>query len=154
MDRRLPPTTDGPFAAIANDIQRGAQLAMDELNTAGGVLGQLFEKERVQFVVGGLATHGQMAINEQTKKAGVLYISVQESDEDQRQARHQPPDPSSPPTRSWTARAPRRGTCNYRLRSTRGSRTSRSQSPTTLMPSTTPRMARPGKSASHQPVVR
>jgi Fusaric acid resistance protein-like len=39
-------------------------------------------------------------------------------------------------------------------RSTRGSRVSRSQSPTTLMPSTTTRIASPGKSASHQPVVR
>ena len=42
----------------------------------------------------------------------------------------------------------------YIPRSTRGSSASRSQSPTTLMPSTTPRMASPGKRASHQPVVR
>src|SRR5205807_1290374 len=38
-------------------------------------------------------------------------------------------------------------------RSSRGSSTSRSQSPTRLMPSTSSRIARPGKSASHQPVV-
>jgi branched-chain amino acid transport system substrate-binding protein len=93
----------GPFGAIANDMQRGAQLAMEELNAGGGVLGrkvevlfrddqlkpavgaqrtqELIEKDRVQFVVGGLAAHVQMAINEQTKKAGVLYISVSQSDE-------------------------------------------------------------------------
>jgi branched-chain amino acid transport system substrate-binding protein len=93
----------GPFAAIASDMQRGAQLAVDELNATGGILGrkvdvlfrddqlkpavgaqrtqELIEKEKVQFVVGGLAAHVQMAINEQTKKAKVLYISVSQSDE-------------------------------------------------------------------------
>jgi branched-chain amino acid transport system substrate-binding protein len=93
----------GPFGAIANDMQRGATLAMEELN-ARGVLGghklevlfrddqlkpavgaqrtkELIENERVRFVVGGLAAHVQMAINEQTKKAKVLYISVSQSDE-------------------------------------------------------------------------
>jgi branched-chain amino acid transport system substrate-binding protein len=94
----------GPFGAIANDMQRGAQLAMEEINAAGGALGgrkievlfrddqlkpavgaqrtkELIENEKVQFVVGGLAAHVQMAINEQTKKSGVLYISVSQSDE-------------------------------------------------------------------------
>jgi branched-chain amino acid transport system substrate-binding protein len=76
---------------------------MEELNAAGGVQGrkvevlfrddqlkpavgaqrtqELIEKERVQFVVGGIAAHVQMAINEQTKKSGVLFISVSQSDE-------------------------------------------------------------------------
>ena len=94
----------GPFGAIANDMQRGATLAVEEVNARGGVLGgrklellirddqlkpavgaqrtkELIENERVQFVVGGLAAHVQMAINEQTKKAKVLYISVSQSDE-------------------------------------------------------------------------
>jgi len=93
----------GPFGAIANDMQRGATLAMEQLNAKGGVLGrkvevlfrddqlkpavgaqrtkELIENEKVQFVVGGLAAHVQMAINEQTKAAKVLYISVSQSDE-------------------------------------------------------------------------
>ena len=93
----------GPFAAIANDMQQGAQLAVDELNARGGILGrkvellirddqlkpqvgaqrtqELIEKEKCQFIVGGLAAHVQMAINEQTKKAKVLFISTSQSDE-------------------------------------------------------------------------
>jgi branched-chain amino acid transport system substrate-binding protein len=93
----------GPFGAIAEDMQRGATLAMEQVNARGGVLGrklevlfrddqlkpavgaqrtkELIENDRVQFVVGGIAAHVQMAINEQTKKAGVLFISVSQSDE-------------------------------------------------------------------------
>ena len=93
----------GPFAALAADMQRGAVLAADELNTKGGVMGrkvevlfrddqlkpaigaqrtkELIENERVQFIVGGLAAHVQMAINEQTKKSKVLFISTSQSDE-------------------------------------------------------------------------
>jgi branched-chain amino acid transport system substrate-binding protein len=93
----------GPFAAIATDQQRGGILAMEELNAKGGVLGrkvevlfrddelkpavgaqrtkELIENEKVDFVVGGLAAHVQMAINEQTKKAGKLFISISQSDE-------------------------------------------------------------------------
>ena len=93
----------GPFGALAADQQRGAQLAADELNAKGGILGrkvealfrddqlkpavgaqrtkELIENEKVQFIVGGLAAHVQMAINEQTKKSKVLFISVSQSDE-------------------------------------------------------------------------
>ena len=93
----------GPFAALAADQQRGATLAMEELNAQGGVLGrkvevlfrddqlkpavgaqrtkEVIENEKVQFIVGGLAAHVQMAINEQTKKSKVLFISVSQSDE-------------------------------------------------------------------------
>jgi branched-chain amino acid transport system substrate-binding protein len=93
----------GTFAAIAADMQRGAQLAMEELNAKGGVMGrkievlfrddqlkpavgaqrtkELIENDRVDFVVGGLAAHVQMAINEQSKAAKKLYISVSQSDE-------------------------------------------------------------------------
>lgn len=93
----------GPFGALAEDQQRGATLAMEELNARGGVLGrrvevlfrddqlkpavgaqrtkELIENDRVHFIVGGLAAHVQMAINEQTKKAGILFISVSQSDE-------------------------------------------------------------------------
>jgi branched-chain amino acid transport system substrate-binding protein len=93
----------GPFAALAADMQRGAVLAADEVNAKGGVMGrkvevlfrddqlkpaigaqrtkELIENERVQFVIGGLAAHVQMAINEQTKKSKILYISTSQSDE-------------------------------------------------------------------------
>jgi branched-chain amino acid transport system substrate-binding protein len=93
----------GPFGAIASDMQRGATLAVEDVNAKGGVLGrklellvrddqlkpavgaqrtkELIENEKVQFVIGGLAAHVQMAINEQTKKSKVLYISLSQSDE-------------------------------------------------------------------------
>ena len=93
----------GPFAAIAADQKRGAELAVDELNAHGGVMGrkvevlfrddelkpatgaqrtkELIEGQGVDFIVGGLAAHVQMAINEQTKKAGKLFVSISQSDE-------------------------------------------------------------------------
>jgi branched-chain amino acid transport system substrate-binding protein len=93
----------GPFAALAKDMQQGAQLAEAELNAKGGILGrkvevlfrddqlkpavgaqrthELIEKDGCAFIVGGLAAHVQMAINEQTKKSKVLFISVSQSDE-------------------------------------------------------------------------
>src|SRR5207244_11372837 len=82
----------GTFAGIAADMRKGAQLAMEELNAKGGVMGrklevlfrddelkpavgaqrtkELIENEKCEFIVGGLAAHVQMAINEQNKKAG------------------------------------------------------------------------------------
>jgi branched-chain amino acid transport system substrate-binding protein len=93
----------GTFAAIAADMKRGAELAWDEINAKGGIMGrklevlfrddelkpavgaqrtkELIENQKVDFVVGGLAAHVQMAINEQTKAAKKLYISVSQSDE-------------------------------------------------------------------------
>src|SRR5919204_2251721 len=99
----FPSPLTGPFAALADDQKRGAELAVDELNAKGGILGrkvevlirddqlkpavgaqrtqELIEKDKCQFIVGGLAAHVQMAINEQTKKSKVLFISVSQSDE-------------------------------------------------------------------------
>jgi branched-chain amino acid transport system substrate-binding protein len=99
----MPLPLTGPFAALAKDMQQGAVLGGDELNARGGILGrkvevlfrddqlkpqvgaqrtqELIEKEGCQFIVGGLAAHVQMAINEQTKKAKVLYVSTSQSDE-------------------------------------------------------------------------
>ncbi|HEU5193338.1 MAG TPA: ABC transporter substrate-binding protein [Methylomirabilota bacterium] len=93
----------GPFAAIAGDMKQGAELGVDDLNAKGGILGrkvellvrddqlkhqigaqrtqELIEKENCQFIVGGLAAHVQMAINEQTKKSKILFISTSQSDE-------------------------------------------------------------------------
>jgi branched-chain amino acid transport system substrate-binding protein len=99
----FPGPLTGPFAALANDQQRGAQLAEAELNAKNGILGrkvevlfrddqlkpavgaqrtqELIEKDKCAFIVGGLAAHVQMAINEQTKKSKVLFVSVSQSDE-------------------------------------------------------------------------
>src|SRR2546429_713407 len=99
----FPGPTTGPFGALAKDQQQGAVVAMEEINAKGGVLGRkvevlsrddelkpavgaqrtkdLIENQKCQFIVGGLAAHIQMAINEQTKKAKVLYISTSQSDE-------------------------------------------------------------------------
>jgi branched-chain amino acid transport system substrate-binding protein len=99
----FPSPLTGPFAVLAEDQKKGAELAADELNAKGGILGrrvevlvrddqlkpaigaqrtkELIENEKCQFIVGGLAAHVQMAINEQTKKSNVLFISVSQSDE-------------------------------------------------------------------------
>ncbi|HEY3067425.1 MAG TPA: ABC transporter substrate-binding protein [Methylomirabilota bacterium] len=99
----FPSPLTGPFAVLAEDQKKGAELAIDELNAKGGILGrkvevlvrddqlkpavgaqrtkELIENEKCQFIVGGLAAHVQMAINEQTKKSNVLFISVSQSDE-------------------------------------------------------------------------
>ncbi len=65
----------GTFAAIAADLQRGAQLAMEELNAKNGIMGRklevLFRDDQLKPAVG----------NEQTKAANKLYISVSQSDE-------------------------------------------------------------------------
>src|SRR5205809_5975932 len=99
----FPGPTTGPFGALAKDQQQGAIVAMEEINATGGVLGkkveilfrddqlkpavgaqrtkELIENEKCLFIVGGLAAHVQMAINEQTKKSKVLFISTSQSDE-------------------------------------------------------------------------
>ena len=99
----FPGPTTGPFGALAKDQQQGAIVAVDEINAKGGVLGrklevlfrddelkpavgaqrtkELIENEKCEFIVGGLAAHVQMAINEQTKAAKKLFISVSQSDE-------------------------------------------------------------------------
>lgn len=93
----------GAFSGFATEAQRGAILASEELNAKGGVLGrkvdlivrddqlnprlgaqltqELIQNEKVHFVAGGLAAHVQMAINEQTKKAQMLFVSCSMSDE-------------------------------------------------------------------------
>ena len=55
----------------------------DQLKPAVGAqrTKELIENEKVDFIVGGLAAHVQMAINEQTKAAGKLFISISQSDE-------------------------------------------------------------------------
>jgi branched-chain amino acid transport system substrate-binding protein len=93
----------GPYSAEASDQQAGALLAVEEANARGGVLGrrveflvrddqlkpgvgaqrtqELIEKDRVDFVIGGLSAAVQMAINEQTRKARLIYVSISQSNE-------------------------------------------------------------------------
>lgn len=93
----------GPFGSIATDMQRGATLAMEEINARGGVLGrkievlfrddqlkpgigaqrakELIENEKIHFMAGVIAAHVQMAVNEQTKKIKMLFFSLSQSDE-------------------------------------------------------------------------
>jgi len=50
----------GPFAALAADMQRGAQLAVDELNAKGGVMSRkvevLFRDDQLKPAVGAQRT--------------------------------------------------------------------------------------------------
>lgn len=93
----------GPFGSIATDMQRGATLAMEEINARGGVLGrkieilfrddqlkpgvgaqrakELIENEKIHFMAGVIAAHVQMAVNEQTKKVKMPFFSLSQSDE-------------------------------------------------------------------------
>ncbi len=93
----------GPYGAEASDQQAGATLAVDEVNARGGLLGrrvellvrddqlkpgvgaqrtkELIESEKVHFVIGGLSAAVQMAINEQTKAAKLIYVSISQSNE-------------------------------------------------------------------------
>ncbi|MGH7312084.1 MAG: ABC transporter substrate-binding protein [Candidatus Rokuibacteriota bacterium] len=93
----------GPYGAEASDQQAGATLAVAEVNARGGVLSrkvellvrddqlkpgvaaqrtqELLGNEKVHFVIGGLSASVQMAINEQTKKAKTIYVSISQSNE-------------------------------------------------------------------------
>jgi branched-chain amino acid transport system substrate-binding protein len=93
----------GAFSGFATDSQRGATLAVEQINARGGLLGkkvellvrddqlnprvgaqrarELIENDKVDFMAGGLAAHVQMAINEQTKKARMIFFSCSMSNE-------------------------------------------------------------------------
>ncbi len=97
----LSPLT-GPYADEASDQVRGATLAVEEHNQAGGVLGrqvelvvrdtqlrpeegsrrtlELIERERVTFVAGSLSAAVQLSINEVAKRHAMLFVSVSQSD--------------------------------------------------------------------------
>ncbi len=97
----LSPLT-GPYADEASDQVRGATLAVEEHNKAGGVLGrqvellvrddqlrpaegsrrtvELIEREHVHFIAGSLSAAVQLAVNEVTKRSRMLFVSVSQSD--------------------------------------------------------------------------
>jgi branched-chain amino acid transport system substrate-binding protein len=98
----LPVPLTGPYGADAKDQVRNAELAIREFNDAGGLHGrkaellvrddrlnpaeaatrtlELIEKDKVDFVVGGLSAATQLAINNVTRQRKVLYISISQSD--------------------------------------------------------------------------
>lgn len=98
----LPVPLTGPYGAEAKDQVRNAELAIREFNDAGGLAGrkaellvrddrlnpaeaatrtlELIEKDKVNFIVGGLSAATQLAINNVTRQRKVLYISISQSD--------------------------------------------------------------------------
>ncbi|WP_194723774.1 ABC transporter substrate-binding protein [Noviherbaspirillum malthae] len=98
----LPVPLTGAYGAEAKDQVRNAELAVKEFNDAGGLNGrraelvvrddklnpgeaaakvlELIEKDKVNFIVGGLSAATQLAMNNVTKQRKVLYISISQSD--------------------------------------------------------------------------
>jgi len=87
----------GPYAEEGADEHRGAELALEQINKRGGVLGkkvagivhdthlktqialrktkELIEDEKVKFIVGTLSGGIAAAVNRVCDKAGVIYIA-------------------------------------------------------------------------------
>ena len=98
----LPVPLTGPLGAEAKDQVKNAELAVKEFNDAGGLNGrkaellvrddrlnpgeaatralELIEKDKVNFIVGGLSAATQLAINNVTKQRKTIYISISQSD--------------------------------------------------------------------------
>ena len=98
----FPMPLTGPFAAEAKDQVKSAQLAVQQINDKGGVVGrkvellvrddklnageaatralELIENDKVNAIVGALSSAIQLATNEVTRARGVLYISISQSD--------------------------------------------------------------------------
>jgi branched-chain amino acid transport system substrate-binding protein len=98
----LPVPLTGPYGAEAKDQVRNAELAVKEFNDAGGLNGrkaellvrddrlnpgeaatralELIEKDKANFIVGGLSAATQLAINNVTKQRKTIYISISQSD--------------------------------------------------------------------------
>jgi branched-chain amino acid transport system substrate-binding protein len=98
----FPVPLTGAFGAEAQDQVRCAQLAVDQVNAAGGIAGrtvellvrddklnpgeaatralELIEKDKVHFVVGALAGNVQLAVNEVCKTRGIIFVSISQSD--------------------------------------------------------------------------
>ena len=93
----------GVYGWSAQDQLRGIMLAVEQINSGGGISGKkvsiisrddtsdpkkaaegtryLIEKEKIDFMVGGLSAGTQLFINEEMKKAGLLFISIGQSNE-------------------------------------------------------------------------
>jgi len=93
----------GVYGWSAQDQLRGITLAVEAINSGAGISGKklsiisrddtsdpkkaaagtrdLIEKEKIDFMVGGLSAGTQLFINEEMKKAGLLFISIGQSNE-------------------------------------------------------------------------
>ena len=98
----FPVPLTGAFGAEAQDQVRAAELAVAQFNASGGLAGrnaellvrddrlnpgeaatrtlELIEKDRADFIVGGLSAAVQLAINNVTKQRKVLFNSISQSD--------------------------------------------------------------------------
>jgi branched-chain amino acid transport system substrate-binding protein len=98
----FPTPLTGPFGAEAQDQVRGAQLAVQEFNRAGGLGGrvaellvrddklnpgegatrtlELIEKDQVTFMAGSLSAAVQLSINNITKERKLIFNSISQSD--------------------------------------------------------------------------
>lgn len=98
----LPVPLTGPYGAEAKDQVRNAELAVKEFNDTGGLNGrkaevlvrddrlnpgeaatrvlELIEKDKADFIVGGLSAATQLAINNVTRQRKTIYISISQSD--------------------------------------------------------------------------
>ncbi|GAC1533187.1 MAG: ABC transporter substrate-binding protein [Ramlibacter sp.] len=98
----FPTPLTGAFGTEAQDQVRAAQLAIMQFNDGGGLQGrtaellvrddrlnpgeaatrtvELIEKDRVDFIVGGLSAAVQLSINNVTKQRKMLFNSISQSD--------------------------------------------------------------------------
>lgn len=98
----FPVPLTGAFAAEAQAVVRGAELAIKEFNDAGGMNGrkaellvrddklnpqeaatrtiELIDKDRAHFIVGSVSSAVQLSVNNVTKQRKILFNSISQSD--------------------------------------------------------------------------
>jgi branched-chain amino acid transport system substrate-binding protein len=98
----FPVPLTGAFAAEAQAVVRGAELAIKEFNDAGGLNGrraellvrddklnpgeaatrtiELIDKDKAHFIVGSVSAAVQLSVNNVTKQRGIIYNSISQSD--------------------------------------------------------------------------
>jgi len=98
----FPVPLTGAFAAEAQAVVRGAELAIKEFNDAGGLNGikaellvrddklnpqeaatrtiELIDKDKANFIVGSVSSAVQLSVNNVTKQRKVIYNSISQSD--------------------------------------------------------------------------
>ncbi|WP_394780757.1 ABC transporter substrate-binding protein [Undibacterium sp.] len=98
----FPVPLTGAFAAEAQAVVRGAELAIKEFNDAGGLNGrkaellvrddklnpqeaatrtiELIDKDKANFIVGSVSAAVQLSVNNVTKQRQVIYNSISQSD--------------------------------------------------------------------------
>jgi branched-chain amino acid transport system substrate-binding protein len=92
----------GPYAGPAEDQWRAAQLAAEQINAQGGILGReiklvrrddklnpgeagkmaqdMIQKDRPDFIISANSAGTILPVNDQTKKAGIPYIAIAQND--------------------------------------------------------------------------